>query len=47
MPWLDTANTPRVASAWLNGIQALAGGSMPAAQVIEGVAAAAKADADR
>jgi len=47
MPWLDTANTPGVASAWLNGIQALAGGSMSAAQVIEGVATAAKADADR
>ena len=27
MPWLDTANPPRVAAAWLSGLQALAGGS--------------------
>lgn len=45
MPWLDTANTPRVAAAWLDGIQALAGGSETPEQVVKGVAAAAKADA--
>ena len=45
MPWLDTANTPRVAAAWLDGIQALAGGTKTPEQVVEGVAAAAKADA--
>ena len=28
MPWLDTANSPRVAAAWLSSLQALAGGSM-------------------
>ena len=28
MPWLDTANAPRVAAAWLSSLQALAGGSM-------------------
>jgi raffinose/stachyose/melibiose transport system substrate-binding protein len=44
MPWLDTANTPRVAAAWLDGIQALAGGTMTPEQVVKGVAAAAKAD---
>ena len=44
MPWLDTANTPRVAAAWLDGIQALAGGTMTPEQVVQGVAAAAKAD---
>jgi raffinose/stachyose/melibiose transport system substrate-binding protein len=47
MPWLDTANTPRVAAAWLDGMQGLAGGSMTAEQVITGVAAAAKADASQ
>jgi raffinose/stachyose/melibiose transport system substrate-binding protein len=45
MPWLDTANTPRVAAAWLDGIQALAGGSETPEQVVQKVAAAAKADA--
>jgi raffinose/stachyose/melibiose transport system substrate-binding protein len=45
MPWLDTANTPRVAAAWLDGMQALAGGSETPEQVMKGVAAAAKADA--
>ncbi len=28
MPWLDTANPPRVAAAWLSGLQALIGGTM-------------------
>lgn len=27
MPWLDTVNHPRVAAAWLSGLQALIGGS--------------------
>jgi raffinose/stachyose/melibiose transport system substrate-binding protein len=45
MPWLDTANSPRVAAAWLDGIQALVGGSETSAQVVKNVAAAARADA--
>jgi raffinose/stachyose/melibiose transport system substrate-binding protein len=47
MPWLDTANTPRVAAAWLDGMQGLAGGTLTSAQVVKNVAAAAKADADQ
>ena len=45
MPWLDTANTPRVAAAWLSSLQALAGGSMTPDEVIEQVKQAAAADA--
>ncbi len=41
MPWLDTANPPRVASAWLSGLQALVGGTMTAEEVMERVKAAA------
>jgi len=45
MPWLDTANSPRVAAAWLSSLQALAGGSMTPDEVIEQVKQAAAADA--
>jgi raffinose/stachyose/melibiose transport system substrate-binding protein len=45
MPWLDTANSPRVAAAWLSSLQALAGGSMTPEQVVEQVKEAAAADA--
>jgi raffinose/stachyose/melibiose transport system substrate-binding protein len=45
MPWLDTANSPRVAAAWLSSLQALAGGSMSPDQVMEQVKEAAAADA--
>jgi raffinose/stachyose/melibiose transport system substrate-binding protein len=45
MPWLDTANSPRVAAAWLSSLQALAGSSMTPEQVIEQVKEAAAADA--
>jgi raffinose/stachyose/melibiose transport system substrate-binding protein len=45
MPWLDTANTPRVAAAWLSSLQALAGGSMSPEQVMDAVKQAAAADA--
>jgi len=41
MPWLDTANPPRVASAWLAGLQALIGGSMTPEAVMEKVKQAA------
>lgn len=41
MPWLDTANPPRVASAWLSGLQALIGGSMTPEEVMERVKEAA------
>ena len=47
MPWLDTANTPHVAAAWLDGMQGLLGGSVTSAQLVKNVAAAAKADADQ
>lgn len=47
MPWLDTANTPRVAAAWLASLQALAGGSMTPEEVMEKVREAAAADAKR
>ncbi len=41
MPWLDTANPPRVASVWLSGLQALIGGSMTPEQVMDKVKKAA------
>lgn len=41
MPWLDTANPPRVAAAWLSGLQALIGGSMTPEQIMEKVKQAA------
>ena len=41
MPWLDTANPPRVAAAWLSGLQALIGGSQTPEQVLEQVKKAA------
>lgn len=41
MPWLDTANSPRVAAAWLSSLQALAGGSMTPEQVMDQVRQAA------
>ena len=41
MPWLDTANPPRVAAAWLSGLQALIGGSMTPEEVMERVKEAA------
>ena len=43
MPWLDTANPPRVAAAWLSGLQALVGGTMSAEQVMASVKEAAVA----
>jgi raffinose/stachyose/melibiose transport system substrate-binding protein len=43
MPWLDTANTPRVAAAWLSSLQALAGGTMTPDQVMDAVRQAASA----
>lgn len=45
MPWLDTANSPRVAAAWLSSLQALAGGSMTPEEVMDQVKQAAAADA--
>jgi raffinose/stachyose/melibiose transport system substrate-binding protein len=45
MPWLDTANSARVAAAWLSSLQALAGGSMSPEQVMDQVRQAAAADA--
>ena len=41
MPWLDTANPPRVASVWLSGLQALIGGSVTPEQLVEQVKTAA------
>jgi len=43
MPWLDTANAPRVAAAWLSSLQALLGGSMTPEQVMDAVKQAAAA----
>ncbi len=43
MPWLDTANPPRVAAAWLSGLQALIGGTMTPEQVMKSVKDAAAA----
>jgi raffinose/stachyose/melibiose transport system substrate-binding protein len=45
MPWLDTANSARVAAAWLSSLQALAGGTMTPEQVMDQVKQAAAADA--
>ncbi|MDY0873782.1 ABC transporter substrate-binding protein [Dongia rigui] len=45
MPWLDTANSPRVAAAWLSNLQALVGGSMTPEEVMAKVKDAAAADA--
>ncbi len=47
MPWLDTANTPRVAAAWLSSIQALLGGTMSPEAVMQEVKKASAADAKR
>lgn len=47
MPWLDTASTPRVAAAWLSGMQALLGGTMTPAAVMAEVKKASDADAKR
>jgi raffinose/stachyose/melibiose transport system substrate-binding protein len=41
MPWLDTANTPTVAQAWLSSLQALVDGSMTPQQVMQKVQQAA------
>jgi raffinose/stachyose/melibiose transport system substrate-binding protein len=41
MPWLDTANPPKVASAWLSGLQGLVGGSLTPEQVMQKVKEAA------
>ena len=41
--WLDTVNHPRVAAAWLSGLQAFAGGSMTADEVMDEVRKAADA----
>lgn len=40
--WLDTVNHPKVAAAWLSGIQAYAGGDMSAEEVVTSVRAAAE-----
>jgi raffinose/stachyose/melibiose transport system substrate-binding protein len=45
MPWLDTANSARVAAAWLSSLQALAGGTMTPEDVKAKVKDAAAADA--
>jgi raffinose/stachyose/melibiose transport system substrate-binding protein len=45
MPWLDTANSARVAAAWLSSLQALAGGTMTPEQVMDKVKEASAADA--
>jgi raffinose/stachyose/melibiose transport system substrate-binding protein len=47
MPWLDTANTPRVAAAWLSSLQSLVDGSMTPEQVMDQVKQAAAADAKK
>jgi raffinose/stachyose/melibiose transport system substrate-binding protein len=44
MPWLDTANSARTANAWLSSLQALAGGSMTPAEVMDKVKEASKAE---
>lgn len=43
MPWLDTVNHPRVAAAWLSGLQSLTGGSMAPEEVMSAVRDAASA----
>jgi raffinose/stachyose/melibiose transport system substrate-binding protein len=45
MPWLDTANSARVAAAWLSSLQALVGGTMTPAQVMDSVKEASAAEA--
>jgi raffinose/stachyose/melibiose transport system substrate-binding protein len=45
MQWLDTVNHPRVAAAWLSGMQAFAGGSMSAQDFMASVRKAAVAAA--
>ena len=47
MPWLDTANSPRVAAAWLSSLQALADGSMSPEQVMDQVKQASAADSKK
>lgn len=44
MPWLDTANSPRVAAAWLSSLQALAGGTMTPEEVVAKVRQTAAAE---
>jgi len=43
MQWLDTVNHPRVASAWLSNLQAFAGGTVSAEEVVAEVRKAAEA----
>lgn len=43
MPWLDTANAPGVAAAWLSSLQALVGGTMTPEQVMDAVRQASAA----
>jgi len=45
MPWLDTANSARVAAAWLSSLQALAGGTMTPEAVMAKVKEASAAEA--
>jgi raffinose/stachyose/melibiose transport system substrate-binding protein len=45
MPWLDTANSARVAAAWLSSLQALVGGTMTPDQVMAAVKEASAAEA--
>ena len=47
MPWLDTANTPGVAAAWLSSLQALTDGSMAPDQVMSKVRDSAAQEAAR
>jgi raffinose/stachyose/melibiose transport system substrate-binding protein len=47
MPWLDTANTPGVAAAWLSSLQALADGSMSPEEVMSKVQQTAASEAAR
>lgn len=47
MPWLDTANTPGVAAAWLASLQALTEGSMSPEQVVSEVRKTAAQEAAR
>lgn len=42
-PWLDTANTPDVAQAWLSGLQAFVGKSMTSEELVAKVRQAAEA----
>ncbi len=45
MQWLDTVNHPRVAAAWLTGLQAFSGGSVSAEDLMADVRKAAAASA--